>query len=132
MSQNDFYGTIPQELFCDLRSLEYIDLSGNDLPGELPKNIGQAVNTKTLVQSDNYFYGSRSKSFANLSSLLNLDLSGNNLWGTISPILRPNNSSETLDLSINQFSGPIIPTLFGPNITGGFPTFLVNVHLFHS
>lgn len=79
-------GEIPPEI-GDLRTLEYLDLSDNDLTGVIPSELGQ------------------------LDSLWNLDLEKNDLTGTVPAELGQLGNLTDLDLSENSgLRGPLRPS----------------------
>ncbi|KAL9323998.1 hypothetical protein ACSQ67_008855 [Phaseolus vulgaris] len=87
--------------------LKSIDLSSNDLIGEVPKEVGYLLGLVSLNLSRNNFHGKIPSSIGNLSSLEFLDLSRNNFSGNI-PFTLPNiDSLGVLDLSNNNLSGRI-------------------------
>ncbi|MED6194440.1 hypothetical protein PIB30_028600 [Stylosanthes scabra] len=81
-------GTLPDAGFFELRKLEVLDLSYNELQGPLPP------------------------SFANMSSLRRLDLSYNHFTGNFGPNLASLTSLEYLSFERNQFEFPISFTPF--------------------
>ncbi|XP_057537996.1 receptor-like protein 6 [Amaranthus tricolor] len=85
LSRNQFTGMIPKNI-CKGSSLINLDLSMNNLSGEIPSCIG-----------------------TQLRALQVLDLSRNNLSGRISPSIctQPGSSLQVLDLSENNLSGEI-------------------------
>ncbi|GAY49015.1 hypothetical protein WN943_011931 [Citrus x changshan-huyou] len=83
-------------------NLEYLDLSSNSLEGELPKSLGNLKNLQYLRLSGNSFWGSIPSSIGNLSSLRKLDLSYNGMNGTISESF--GKLSELVDANLLQNS----------------------------
>ncbi|XP_058076024.1 receptor-like protein EIX2 [Magnolia sinica] len=129
-------GPIPATLLGGLSSLEYFDLSRNQLNGTIPTTLGQLSNLYWLDLSDNSLTGNVSETlFENLKNLNTLRLSSNPLvfnphpdwappfqlsmiWLTSShlgprfpPWLRTQKYIQALDLSNSTISG-IIPTWF--------------------
>ncbi|XP_026398115.1 LRR receptor-like serine/threonine-protein kinase GSO2 [Papaver somniferum] len=111
-----------------------IDLSCNNLDGNIPKEIGLLTLLSSLNLSNNYFSGDIPESIADLSGLESLDLNSNKLSGHIPQSLTNIDSLAVLDLSFNKLSG-MIPrgphfdtlSLDGSAFTGnellcGFPT----------
>ncbi|KAL6315378.1 hypothetical protein AAG906_000488 [Vitis piasezkii] len=88
-------------------SLEYIDLSMNELHGSIPSSIFKLVNLRYLVLSSNNFSGVlETSNFGKLRNLTSLDLSNNMLsliTSTNSNSILP--SIVSLDLSNNNISG---------------------------
>ncbi|XP_052722692.1 receptor-like protein EIX1 [Vigna angularis] len=87
--------------------LKSIDLSSNNLTGEVPKEIGYLVGLISLNLSRNNFRGEIPTEIGNLSLLEFLDLSRNNLSGSIPSTLSNIDRLGVLDLSNNNLSGRI-------------------------
>ncbi|GAY68108.1 hypothetical protein CUMW_261600 [Citrus unshiu] len=90
--------------------LEYmagLDLSRNELAGDIPSEIGDLHNIHGLNLSHNFLSGSIPKSFSNLKMIESLDLSHNKLNGQIPPQLTELHSLSKFDVSYNNLSGPI-------------------------
>ncbi|XWS69228.1 hypothetical protein CRYUN_Cryun04dG0161400 [Craigia yunnanensis] len=68
---------------CSNNTLDYLDLSSNNLEGNLPDSLGFLKYLGYLRLAQNSFSGSLPKSKGNLSSLKVLDLSFNSMNGTI-------------------------------------------------
>ncbi|KAL6200106.1 hypothetical protein ACLB2K_029888 [Fragaria x ananassa] len=93
--------------FSTVDLVKSIDLSSNNLEGEIPDEITSLIAMSTLNLSRNHLHGNIPSNIGNLSSLETLDLSHNHLFGEI-----PQNSSflnylSHLNLSYNNFSGRI-------------------------
>ncbi|KAG8650745.1 hypothetical protein MANES_07G071716v8 [Manihot esculenta] len=82
VSDNDLFGEIPNEL-VNLSQIQNLNLSGNNFKGQIPLQIGK------------------------LKSLESLDLSRNELSGSIPPSISALNFLSYLNLSFNNLSGPI-------------------------
>ncbi|XP_021287642.1 receptor-like protein 12 [Herrania umbratica] len=87
--------------------LTVIDLSNNELQGEIPEVIGKLDSLKQLNLSHNNLNGCIPTSMGNLTALESLDLSSNKLVGKIPEQLTSLGSLEVLNLSQNQLIGPI-------------------------
>uniref|UniRef100_A0A0E0L7K1 non-specific serine/threonine protein kinase n=1 Tax=Oryza punctata TaxID=4537 RepID=A0A0E0L7K1_ORYPU len=87
--------------------LDAIDLSRNQLTGEIPREIGALSALIALNLSGNHILGSIPDEIGNLSHLEALDLSSNDLSGPIPPSITNLNSLSVLDLSYNDLSGVI-------------------------
>ncbi|XP_052722646.1 receptor-like protein EIX2 [Vigna angularis] len=83
--------------------LKSIDLSSNNLTGEIPKEIGLV----SLNLSRNHLSGEIPSEIGNLSSLESLDLSRNHISGAIPFSLSQIDNLGKLDLSHNSLSGKI-------------------------
>ncbi|KAK4835202.1 hypothetical protein QYF36_006725 [Acer negundo] len=90
-----------------LRYMLGIDLSINELTGDIPTDIGNLQQIKAMNLSHNSLSGSIPESFSNLSNIESLDLSHNKLSGRIPPQLTQLNSLAIFNVSINSLSGPV-------------------------
>ena len=89
--------------------LEYmagLDLSSNELTGDISSEIGDLRNIHGLNLSHNFLSGSIPESFSNLKMIESLDLSHNKLNGQI-PQLTELHSLSKFDVSYNNLSCPI-------------------------
>ncbi|KAL6969292.1 hypothetical protein U1Q18_029014 [Sarracenia purpurea var. burkii] len=84
-----------------------IAVSGKNLRGYIPSELGTLVFLRRLNLHDNNFYGSIPDQLFNASSLHSLFLYGNNLSGSLPPSLCNVPRLQNLDLSYNWISGPI-------------------------
>ncbi|XP_059449480.1 receptor like protein 22-like [Corylus avellana] len=75
-------GTIPSS-FSELRSIEVLDLGGNNLEGTIPSSFSELKNIKVLKLRENNLEGTIPSSFSELKSIEYLDLGGNNLSGML-------------------------------------------------
>ncbi len=75
---NNLTGEIPKEL-GNLKSLTWLGLSHNNLTGEIPKELGNLKSLILLDLSNNELTGEIPKELGNLKSLTSLYLSYNNL-----------------------------------------------------
>ncbi|KAG9439714.1 hypothetical protein H6P81_019879 [Aristolochia fimbriata] len=82
----------------------YIQLTGNELTGEIPPEIGNMRNLSLLHLGKNALSGSLSPELKNLP-LVFLNVSWNNFSGEIPDELGELNCLQNLDLSHNNFSG---------------------------
>ncbi|KAL5544556.1 hypothetical protein UlMin_008340 [Ulmus minor] len=101
----------------DVRSLHvsgYIQLSGNQLTGELPSDIGKMQSFSMLHLGCNQFSGKLPSELENLP-LVYLNVSRNNFSGEIPMEIGKLKCLQNLDLSRNNFSG-------------AFPTSLINLN----
>ncbi|KAF2291000.1 hypothetical protein GH714_018185 [Hevea brasiliensis] len=116
-------------LVCTIESLQYLDLSVNNLSGSIPHSIGNLTKLNTLILSSNNLVGEIPQAIANISTLSRfsanqngfvgripsgitrhlrfLDLSYNNLNGSIPSDLLSQSNLHTVDLSYNQLDGLI-------------------------
>ncbi|KAJ9131205.1 hypothetical protein P3X46_035290, partial [Hevea brasiliensis] len=82
-----------------------IDLSCNNLTGQIPIQIGNLNEIHVLNLSHNNLIGKIPASFSNLSQVESLDLSYNNLQGHIPSQLTELNFLEVFNVSYNNLSG---------------------------
>jgi Leucine-rich repeat (LRR) protein len=87
--------------------MEVIDLSNNNLSGELPNCWHKSSNLYIMDFSRNNFWGEIPSNIGSLSSLLTLHLSWNNLSGMLPTSLQSCNRLLFIDLAENSLSGNI-------------------------
>ncbi|CAJ1953090.1 unnamed protein product [Sphenostylis stenocarpa] len=87
--------------------LQSIDLSSNNLTGEMPKEITYMIGLVSLNLSRNSLSGEIPADIGNLNSLEFLDLSRNQFFGRIPSSISQIDSLGKLDLSHNSLSGRI-------------------------
>jgi len=85
LSFNELSGQLPKSNWST--PLRYLNLRFSAFSGEIPYSIGQLKSLTRLVLSDCNFNGIAPLSFWNLTQLTYLDLSHNKLNGEISPLL---------------------------------------------
>ncbi|GLT27703.1 hypothetical protein SLA2020_026810 [Shorea laevis] len=82
LSYNQLRGKIPDE-FGEMVALQVLELAHNQLSGEIPSSFGNLRNLGVFDASYNRLQGQIPESFANLSFLVQIDLSNNELTGPI-------------------------------------------------
>ncbi|XP_045810053.1 receptor-like protein EIX2 [Trifolium pratense] len=87
--------------------LRSIDLSSNQLTGDIPEEIGNLIELVSLNLSSNNLTGEITSKIGKLTSLEFLDLSTNHLCCSIPPSLAQINRLSMLNLSNNNLSGRI-------------------------
>ncbi|CAN7034361.1 unnamed protein product [Brassica rapa subsp. trilocularis] len=90
-----------------LRYMYGLDLSSNQLSGEIPVEVWDLKNIISLNFSRNRLIGSIPDCISNLKSLESLDLSNNKLHGNIPPQLADLNNLGYFNVSYNDLSGEI-------------------------
>ncbi|KAM1109032.1 hypothetical protein PS2_008487 [Malus domestica] len=102
LSSNNLQGEIPEEI-SNLIQLGTLNLSMNQLIGKIPSKVGNLRQLETLDLSHNHLSGQIPQSLSSLTFLAHLDLSYNNLSGRIPS----GNQLQTLNISSiymgNQF-----------------------------
>ncbi|CAL9066543.1 unnamed protein product [Musa banksii] len=103
-----------------------IDLSNNNLSGNIPEELGNLHGLRSLNLSRNYLIGQIPRSIDGMKQLEVLDLSRNNLSGAIPSGLATLNFLDHLNLSYNNLSGSIptgnqLQTFIDPSIYIGNP-----------
>ena len=105
----------------NLELYSLLDLSMNQLSGEIPASLGRLKGLKILNISHNIFFGKVPVTLGDLQSLESLDLSHNKLSGIIPQSLVKLQQLSVLDVSNNEFTGKIpsggqMDTMNDPNI----------------
>ncbi|GJV20847.1 probable LRR receptor-like serine/threonine-protein kinase [Tanacetum coccineum] len=108
LSSNNLTGQVPIEL-TNLYGLLALNLSKNALSGEIPLKIGQLQKLLTLDLSRNNFSGEVPSSMSRMTSLSYLDVSYNNLSGRIP------SSTQLQSFEPSRYSGNA--GLCGPPVT---------------
>ncbi|XP_042002475.1 LRR receptor-like serine/threonine-protein kinase GSO1 [Salvia splendens] len=108
MSDNEFNGNIASILWL-LKGVNLValDLSRNQLSGEIPSTISQLENLVRLSLSSNKLKGPILESLTALKDLQYLDLSHNNLSGVIPKSMEALSHLHYFDVSFNGLRGEI-------------------------
>ncbi|CAM0907776.1 unnamed protein product [Alopecurus aequalis] len=113
LSNNNLPGNMPNWLFTKEATLVYLDLSNNSLVGLLDLILQHQTNLQLMNISLNHIEGQLpaniSSVFPNLSII---DVSHNMISGVVSSSLCNIGSMEVLDLSNNKFTGALPSCLF--------------------
>lgn len=116
LGKNHFHGTIPN-VYEDYGKLEGIILNGNQLEGEVPSSLSKCQSLKVLDLGNNRLNGTFPSWLGDLPNLQALVLKSNNFHGPIvsSPQVKlPFPSLKVVDLSRNGFVGHL-PSIYLQN-----------------
>ncbi|KAB2631864.1 receptor-like protein 12 [Pyrus ussuriensis x Pyrus communis] len=103
-ADNNFTGEI-SPLLCNMKNLQYLDLSKNNLGGMLPQCLGNfSDHLILLLLGNNSFHGIIPQTYNKGSSLRMIDVSHNNLQGQLPRSLANCVMLEYLVLSNNRFN----------------------------
>ncbi|KAL9683158.1 hypothetical protein QQ045_014974 [Rhodiola kirilowii] len=104
VSNNNLKGDIPYQLPPNVK---YLDLSGNDFTGVVPYSVSQMTDLEYLNLAHNKLNGQLNDMFGRLSKLTEMDLSYNSLSGDLPQSLGLLSSLDTLSLQNNKLTGSI-------------------------
>ncbi|XP_057732393.1 receptor-like protein EIX2 isoform X2 [Arachis stenosperma] len=107
LSNNQLKGELP-DCWNNLNSLQFLDLSNNKLEGKIPFSLGVLTNLEALILRNNNFTGKLPSSLKNCSQLAWLDLGQNEFHGPI-PLWIGENLKQLVILSLkfNYFNGSL-------------------------
>ncbi|PIN20541.1 Serine/threonine protein kinase [Handroanthus impetiginosus] len=111
ISYNNLTGEIPQSL-CRFTELKSLDLSYNNLTGQIPGNIGCLSRLERLYMTENEIVGTIPPSLGNISSLQFLGCVENNIGGRIPNELGKLSNLKMLGFDFNNLTGEIPPEIF--------------------
>ncbi|MBA0784603.1 hypothetical protein Gotri_006716, partial [Gossypium trilobum] len=89
----------------NLKSLQQLDLSNNQILGPIPSTLGNLTNLKMLNLSKNQISGPIPSTLGKLTNIKQLDLSFNQITGAIPPTLGSLTNLKFLYFTSNQISG---------------------------
>ncbi|GKV47906.1 hypothetical protein SLEP1_g54756 [Rubroshorea leprosula] len=115
LSKNSFNGSISSLCAMTDMSLEFLDLSRNQLFGELPDCMMRWSSLRILNLANNHFFGKIPSFVGSLTLIETFDLQNNSLSGKIPGSLRNCSKLQFLGLSNNRLSG-IIPSWIGERL----------------
>ncbi|GAB2262719.1 hypothetical protein Droror1_Dr00003716 [Drosera rotundifolia] len=112
LSGTNLTGTIPDEI-GQLSNLEHLVISNSPLDGLVPSSVGQLSKLRVLDMNHIGLTGPVPESIGHLGMLIKLDLSWNRLVGEIPDTIKKLKTLELLDLGHNQFGNFGIPVFLG-------------------
>jgi hypothetical protein len=112
ISGNQLGGSIPPQL-GNLAILNTLNLNGNGLSGAIPRELGNLASLRSLGLYTNQLSGSIPPELGGLTNLEELSLEGNQLSGPIPTGLGSLAKLRSITLHGNQLSGSIPPELGG-------------------
>ncbi|XP_051118308.1 probably inactive leucine-rich repeat receptor-like protein kinase At3g28040 [Andrographis paniculata] len=132
LSRNNLTGPIPPASDKLFESLQLLDLSGNNLIGDIPAEMGLFGKLKYLNLSWNELESRIPPELGYIQNLTVLDLRSSGLIGMIPPDICDSGSLAILQLDGNSLTGPIpaeigncsslyLLSLSHNNLTGGIP-----------
>ena len=110
LSGNQLTGNIPPEI-GNLTNLSSLSLGFNHLTGNIPPEIGNLTNLSSLDLGSNQLTGNIPPEIGNLTNLSSLWLEYNQLTGNIPPEIGNLTSLEHLYVGANQLTGNIPPEI---------------------
>ncbi|KAL8512658.1 hypothetical protein ACS0TY_018959 [Phlomoides rotata] len=115
LSFNNFTGSISSICIYAVCSLQWLDVSNNQLEGALPSDWANMKDLVILNVNYNNLSGEIPHSLGSLSKLRTLHLRGNNFSGELPTTLRNCRLLQLMDIGENRFTGNIPPWL-GENL----------------
>jgi len=111
LSANNLQGELPAEFF-NLASLKVIDLHQNTIKGQLPASISNLKDLEVLDISNNRLSGSLPKSICELKKLKDLEVFKNEISGELPVEIGKLNQLEILALFENELKGDLPESLY--------------------
>ncbi|RRT58777.1 hypothetical protein B296_00026859 [Ensete ventricosum] len=115
LSHNYLHGSMPSSYVCDLQQLYALDLSNNQISGEIPRCWQEGSQLLFVNLANNKLRGKVPESIGNLGNLQFLHLNNNSLFGRIPSSLQNCSRLAVIDLGNNNFSGNI-PAWIGQSL----------------
>ncbi|XP_026389281.1 putative receptor-like protein kinase At3g47110 [Papaver somniferum] len=106
LSWNQLTGNLPSEV-GNLERIFLLDLSNNQLSGEIPSSLKNCLGLRVLFLNGNSFEGIIPPSLKSLKGIQGLDISSNNLSGRVPEYLESFASLGALNISFNDFEGEL-------------------------
>ncbi|OMP01426.1 hypothetical protein COLO4_11857 [Corchorus olitorius] len=107
LTGNSMEGFLSDEDLKTLTRLEVLDLSMNNLVGNIPSSVAELTSLKAISLAGNYFNDTLPAGICELNGLEELDLAYNSLEGIIPPCLYNMTTLRFIDLSHNHFDGTL-------------------------
>ncbi|MED6216232.1 hypothetical protein PIB30_005494 [Stylosanthes scabra] len=108
---NNFSGNLPSFMGNLSTTLTSVYLGGNQIHGQIPKELGNLVNLILLTMENNHLTGTIPTSFSKLTKMQFMALEENNLFGEIPSSISNLSQLFRLGLGSNMLSGNIPSTL---------------------
>ncbi|TAE21482.1 MAG: hypothetical protein EAZ92_16940 [Candidatus Kapaibacterium sp.] len=117
VAQSSNKNTTAQSHASGMAALTRLDISNNQIPGNIPAEIGGLRRVEMLLLNHNRFTGEIPSTLGELQQIRELDLSANTLTGQVPTRLAEARALERLALTRNELTGRI-PTELGtlPNL----------------
>ncbi|XP_028773181.1 receptor-like protein EIX1 [Neltuma alba] len=109
LSDNQLYGQL-SNCWSPFKSLRFLGLSNNNFSGELPISVGSLQNLEVLILRNNGFTGELLINLSNCSNLVVLDAAENKFSGYIPSQIGNNDGLQNLEILIlrnNNISGSL-------------------------
>uniref|UniRef100_M4CN72 non-specific serine/threonine protein kinase n=1 Tax=Brassica campestris TaxID=3711 RepID=M4CN72_BRACM len=116
LSGNQLTGTLPQEL-GSLSNLLILQIDYNGISGDLPTSLANLKKLKHFHMNNNSITGQIPPEYSSLSDVLHFLMDNNKLTGYLPPELSQMASLKIIDLSSNKLTGEIPNKRFSGNIT---------------
>ncbi|GLU19486.1 hypothetical protein SLE2022_357350 [Rubroshorea leprosula] len=116
LSENRFSGSISSLCTINGGTIQFLDVSHNQLSGEFPDCMTQWPRLVILNLANNHLFGKIPNSIGSLYHLESLDLQNNNFSGEIPSSLGSCSALQFLNLNYNSFFGKI-PTWIGEKLS---------------
>uniref|UniRef100_A0A804J1H3 Receptor kinase-like protein Xa21 n=1 Tax=Musa acuminata subsp. malaccensis TaxID=214687 RepID=A0A804J1H3_MUSAM len=111
ISKNDLSGMLPKSIANLSRSLEELDIGGNQIAGSIAEEIGNLISLTKITMWYNLLGGAIPATLGRPSGLGRVNLGGNHLVGEIPATLGNLTRLNILVLATNELHGSIPPSL---------------------
>ncbi|XVE89471.1 hypothetical protein DITRI_Ditri19aG0203800 [Diplodiscus trichospermus] len=138
LKQNNLRGVLPE--FAENPNLAHMDISENNITGQIPSSLGNCRNLTSINLSMNQLTGFIPSELGNLADLQLLNISHNFLEGSLPSQLSNCIKMEKFDVGFNSLNGLLLSALTSwkrlstlilseNQFTGGIPTFLLEFEM---